>query len=160
MTSEDGNGTAPDFDTAVRSTRPPQSALKLMVPRSPKAATIARAALTEWLATWRCPSDLAADVTLVLSELVTNAVIHANSSADITATLHDHRLRVEVHDRSAEPPHLRTGHDDPGGYGLQFVATLADTWGWTFTTPGKVVWTEHRRHDPITPNTSPAALSQ
>ena len=159
MTSDHGNGNAPDVDTAARSTRPPQSSLELTVPHSTEAPTIARAALRAWLATWNCPGDLAADVTLVLSELVTNAVIHANSGADITAILHDHRLRVEVHDRSAEPPHVRTGHDGPGGFGLQFVATLADEWGWTITTPGKVVWTEHRHLDPITTGTPPAASS-
>jgi anti-sigma regulatory factor (Ser/Thr protein kinase) len=131
--------------------------LAVTVPRSKDASGIARDAMRCWLATWPCPQSLAADVLLVLSELVTNAVTHAASTAQVRATLHHDRVRLEVRDRSFRPPRLRTGGDAPGGFGLQFVATIADEWGWSTTATGKVVWAEHhhvereptrRRRDP------------
>jgi anti-sigma regulatory factor (Ser/Thr protein kinase) len=162
MTSDHGNGHPPD--PAPGSTRPharqPSTPLTLRVQCSPEAASVARVALREWLATWHCPADLAADVTLVMSELVTNAVVHANSRANVTAIRHGQRLRLEVSDGSCDPPQLRAGHDGPGGFGLQFVATLAEDWGWTITPNGKVVWTEHRHIGPLTADTSTTALSR
>jgi anti-sigma regulatory factor (Ser/Thr protein kinase) len=123
--------------------------LVVTVPRSNDASGVARDAMRRWLATWPSPGGLAAEVLLVLSELVTNAVIHAASTAYVTATLDHDRLRLEVHDRCFGPPRARNGGDGPGGYGLQFVATLADEWGWATTPTGTVVWTEDYRIETV-----------
>jgi anti-sigma regulatory factor (Ser/Thr protein kinase) len=76
-----------------------------------------------------------ADVALILSELVTNSVIHANVGPDQTltveCTLLADRLRITVTDPGARlKPHLRQpDHDVSGGYGLAIVALLSLAWG-------------------------------
>jgi len=75
------------------------------------------------------------DVRLLVSELVTNAVRHANLTPGdvilLVIDVQDRRLRVEVHDpgggfvpRAPAPDPAR-----PSGWGLYLVAELADRWG-------------------------------
>jgi len=63
----------------------------------------------------------------VLSELTTNALVHAGSAATIVALLDDGRLRVKVNDEDRVPPRLRDRSDGSGG-GLRVVAALIDGW--------------------------------
>ncbi|MQS11221.1 ATP-binding protein [Streptomyces kaniharaensis] len=71
---------------------------------------------------------------LVLSELVTNAVLHAKTPSGrliyIQFELHPDALRVEVHDADATRPTARpsTEHDE-AGRGLWLVSQLAARWG-------------------------------
>ncbi len=118
---------------------------------------MARHALRCWLEELKCPPAVADDAVLVTSELVTNAVVHAASAAQLTATLHAGRLRLEVHDGSVEPPRPRNSSETAGGYGLQFIASIADDWGWSPTQTGKLVWAEHLAASQITTNTPPPA---
>ena len=71
-------------------------------------------------------------VRLLISELVTNAVRHGGDSKPVTlhASWNSH-LRIEVMDRGhGFAPKPRSGPtDEPGGYGLFLVGTLADRWG-------------------------------
>ena len=148
MASDYGDRPAADHELVQSSTLGHDKAgttaqLSVTVPHSKDASGIARDAMRSWLATWPCPQSLAADVLLVLSELVTNAVTHAASTAQVMATLRHDRLRLEVRDHSFGPPRLRTDGVAPGGFGLQIVATVADEWGWCTTPSGKVVWAEH-----------------
>lgn len=77
----------------------------------------------------------AADVALILSELVTNSVLHANVGPDETLTVQctalPGRLRITVTDPGSRlEPHLRPAdHDVSGGYGLMIVETLCSAWG-------------------------------
>ena len=87
--------------------------------------------------------------TVVVSELVTNAVIHANTT--VTVGLHllpGGGARLEVGDASNWPPTPRPATADaPGGRGLILVDALANEWGVTPTTEGKTVWAEvHPAH--------------
>jgi anti-sigma regulatory factor (Ser/Thr protein kinase) len=90
-----------------------------------------------------------ADVGLIVSELVTNSVVHANVGPDQTLTvvcapLSD-RLRITVTDPGARlKPHLRQpGHDASGGYGLAIVASLSLAWGVVHDDVGTTsVWCE------------------
>jgi anti-sigma regulatory factor (Ser/Thr protein kinase) len=82
---------------------------------------------------------------LLVSELVTNAILHGRAPLELRAQPAGAGVRVEVHDHErTRPPILR--HDDdltePGGRGLQLVDTLADRWGWAENDCGKVVWFE------------------
>ncbi len=110
------------------------------------APRLVRRALASWLDDRGLPAAWRDDVSVVVSELVTNAVIHAPSAARVRASLDAHVLRLEVHDASAAPPAPRQpGGTGPGGYGLRIVAGLSADWGWFATPSGKYVWTEHAR---------------
>ncbi len=86
-------------------------------------------------------SALADDVVMVVSEVVTNAIVHAKSPM----TLSLHRLgpsvRGQVTDHStAWPTPLPAGMDEEHGRGLAIVAAYADRWGVTSESEGKAVW--------------------
>jgi anti-sigma regulatory factor (Ser/Thr protein kinase) len=98
--------------------------------------------MREWLTDVPCATALVEDVLLVVSELTTNALVHAGSAATIVALFDDSRLRVEVHDEDPAPPQLRDRPDGAGGWGLRVVAAVADGWGWMPTPTGKLVWVE------------------
>jgi anti-sigma regulatory factor (Ser/Thr protein kinase) len=84
------------------------------------------------------------DVRLVVSELVTNSVVHAGLTRGdpITVSVHvfPYRVRVEVVDYGTGFPH---GPPDPDhhGWGLPIVERLADRWGTECLTQTKV-WAE------------------
>jgi anti-sigma regulatory factor (Ser/Thr protein kinase) len=91
--------------------------------------------------------DVHADLTLLASELVTNAYRHSGTPKGDPITLRvsmkNHVLRVEVEDRGDAPPgpHLREP-DETGGWGLQLVSTLSDRWGIGRSRSGNIVWFE------------------
>ncbi|MBM7441078.1 ATP-binding protein [Streptomyces sp. HB132] len=103
-----------------------------------------RAALREFLRYRRRPEET--DVAeLLLSELVTNALIHTRNGAVVTVTSAPARLRVEVRDfvTGQEPaPYVPNADDGTHGRGLLLVQSLADSWGVTMQALGKVVWFE------------------
>ncbi|MBE8469881.1 SpoIIE family protein phosphatase [Streptomyces justiciae] len=134
--------------------------------RAPGAArALLRAALTEWaelalpgaeLLTERVTDDL----TIVTSELVTNAVVHAGTDVELDCRMEDTgAVVVEVTDHhpsrapragAPEPPYTapeyapgtpELGRGTPEyGRGLRLVATLAESWGITYRTGSKTVW--------------------
>ena len=82
-------------------------------------------------------------VAVVVSELVTNSVLHAASTARIQVVAAERFVRVEVHDADPTLPVLR--HPSPEtvtGRGLMLVDALTDRWGAEPTDDGKVVWFE------------------
>ncbi len=106
----------------------------------------ARALLRERLAAWGVAAVLDS-AELLLSEIVTNALVHTAGGALLTATLtagEPPRLRVEVRDTAPRRPWVpRPAPDDAsGGRGLLIVRALADAWGVRRETDGKTVWFE------------------
>ncbi|MBO1414448.1 ATP-binding protein [Streptomyces sp. FH025] len=108
-----------------------------------------RAALLSWH--WLPAADeeqraVAEDVLLMVSELVTNACLHApGGPRELRLDWDGARLRVEVADASPVPPRLRPyppGQGRPGGYGLRVVDRLARAWGSVPEGEGKLVWLE------------------
>ncbi|GAA2814716.1 ATP-binding protein [Streptomyces showdoensis] len=102
-----------------------------------------RHALRAMLGAWGAPG--ATDVAeLLTSELVTNALIHTDEGAVVTATVAPEQLRVEVRDFVTELHRPRVPHADDGthGRGLVLVQALADSWGVENRGMGKVVWFE------------------
>ena len=82
-------------------------------------------------------------VTLLVSEVVTNAVLHARSDVMITVRNDGTVVRVEVADRSEAPPVQRpVVEDSMTGRGMVLVDELADAWGTRPSVHGKVVWFE------------------
>jgi anti-sigma regulatory factor (Ser/Thr protein kinase) len=68
-------------------------------------------------------------VLLTVSELVTNAHVHAHSSAQLLLTWDTECLHVSVHDASTKLPEPRAADPESlGGRGMFLVDALADTW--------------------------------
>jgi anti-sigma regulatory factor (Ser/Thr protein kinase) len=100
---------------------------------------VARQQLRRWLNERGCTD--ADDATLVLSELVTNAMVHARAGCTIEMQYDEDLLRLDVRDPSPAPPVIGAVRpDNVGGRGLQLVATIAEEWGWEPTDSGKRVW--------------------
>ncbi|MER7189452.1 ATP-binding protein [Streptomyces flaveolus] len=88
----------------------------------------------------------AEDVLLVVSELVTNACLHAEGPDELSITCDKKVIRLEVSDRGAGQPAPRNPHraGRPGGHGMFIVQRLCLDWG-VVRTPGvagKRVWAE------------------
>jgi anti-sigma regulatory factor (Ser/Thr protein kinase) len=83
-------------------------------------------------------------VELATSEVVTNAIRHADGTSTVTVTARVTRrdLTLEVHDADPAPPQVRTGRAGlPGGHGLRLVEAVSSDWGWRAAPDGgKVVW--------------------
>ncbi|MET9618637.1 ATP-binding protein [Kitasatospora indigofera] len=110
-----------------------------------------RAFARDALARWDWPpaadgerGEVARDVLLVVSELVTNAAQHADGPIELSLTRSVVGVRVEVADCSPELPVLRRGGDPvlPGGHGLRVVDLLSWSWGSRSREHGKSVWSE------------------
>jgi CheY-like chemotaxis protein len=87
--------------------------------------------------------DLLELVTLLVSELVTNALVHAGGGPRVVVRLRRGQVRVEVADDDPRLPALRVPDDTgPGGRGLLIVDRSASRWGADPARPGKVVWFE------------------
>ncbi|MGH9012028.1 MAG: response regulator [Acidimicrobiia bacterium] len=119
--------------------------------QSPRAA---RRFVTQALTAWDDEeSDLTDTVTLLVSELVTNAVIHAGSEVEVMVRLTATAARIEVTDASAQAiaPRDATSEED-SGRGLALVGNLAQRWG-VRRAPGggKTVWFEVGRFSGDTP---------
>jgi hypothetical protein len=88
----------------------------------------------------------AEDVLLVVSELVTNACLHAEGPDELWIACDNKVIRIEVSDRGPGQPAPRTPHraGRPGGHGMFIVQRLCLDWG-VVRTPGavgKTVWAE------------------
>ncbi|WP_028803862.1 ATP-binding protein [Streptomyces sp. 142MFCol3.1] len=115
----------------------------------PLARDFARQALYAW--GWLPASGAdrraaAEDVLLVVSELVTNACLHAEGPDELRISCDNKVLRIEVSDRGNGQPAPRTPHraGRPGGHGMFIVQRLCLDWG-VVRTPGvagKTVWAE------------------
>src|SRR6478735_8595183 len=92
---------------------------------------------------------LAETLILLVSELVTNAVVHTGCPAVLRLSLPDvpgeslGTVRLEVADSSDCPPRPRHAEgDETNGRGLELVDGLADRWGWNPEGVGKSIWCE------------------
>lgn len=87
----------------------------------------------------------AATAALVVSELATNAVIHARTPFEVRVRMVGNLIRIEVHDGSPRRPTQRLFSDEAtSGRGLRLVQSLCPSWGVEVDAdgPGKTVWAE------------------
>ncbi|MET7452281.1 SpoIIE family protein phosphatase [Streptomyces sp. NPDC005574] len=92
-------------------------------------------------------ADIIDDAVVLTSELVTNAVVHAGTAADVLCLRSDDGVRIEVADHYPEreiplqgSPVNMGSPDREGGRGLQLCAALAGRWGVEYTPTRKQVW--------------------
>ncbi|MFD6419000.1 SpoIIE family protein phosphatase [Streptomyces sp. NPDC060194] len=112
------------------------------VPFEFPAVAAARVRAEECLERWGHPADPFA-TSLVVSELVTNAVRYGAAPVVLRLIAEGARLVCEVSDAGQAAPHLRHAKAvDEGGRGLLICASLAVNWGVRYTGEGKTVWAE------------------
>ena len=117
----------------------------------PRGVRTARRAAAGVFVGWGLYAGLSDDVCLVVSELITNAVVHGRSDAVLRVQREMDNVRVEVFDEDTRLP-VPTAPDRQSltGRGLVLVASLATLWGAERTGTGKIVWAEfkaaERRH--------------
>ncbi|MFC6066162.1 SpoIIE family protein phosphatase [Streptomyces ochraceiscleroticus] len=111
--------------------------------RLPDAVMHARRFTARTLRSWKAEDELDV-VLLVVSELVTNAVVHTQGEVRLDLTLTAERLRVAVTDTSARAPAkpVTVGWESTGGRGLLLVEAMTESWGSVPVSGGKQVWGE------------------
>lgn len=89
---------------------------------------------------WGC-DGLVDDAQLVVTELVTNAILHTESPCTVSLQLSDSALHIAVTDHGLGFPERQPFdlHRE-GGRGLLIVSSLADAWGVEPVDQGKTVW--------------------
>ena len=103
-----------------------------------RARRFCRSHLEEWGA-----DDLDEVVALLVSELVTNVVLHARTPFTVSVQQDGTAVRIEVEDHDPALPQVKDhGQAAPTGRGLRIVEQLTDSWGVRPTRGGKVVWVE------------------
>ncbi len=116
--------------------------LSVDLPPEPSSATRARTLTRERLEE-SCSRDTLDTVALLVTELVTNAILHARTPLLLTLESRPDHVRICVEDRSNDQPAVRSYESDAvTGRGLALVEQLASTWGVDTTPSGKVVWCE------------------
>jgi anti-sigma regulatory factor (Ser/Thr protein kinase) len=113
-----------------------------VLPRSTTAPAMARGFVSSTLNSWEV-RECFADLPLLASELVSNAVRHASGEVSLSLHRKDDCVRVAVHDGSVALPVMRdlaTAHN--GGWGMHIVERLASSWGLESDSDGKTVWCE------------------
>jgi anti-sigma regulatory factor (Ser/Thr protein kinase) len=122
---------------------------EVRLPENHRSAAMAREftrrTLTRWgHASWQ-------DATQVVSELVSNVLLHAHGEPVVRLLDVGDGVRVEVRDDSPQPPVIRRSGPG-GGLGMQLVERLSTSWGVSMRGRGKVVWCQV----PAVPNPLPA----
>lgn len=110
----------------------------------PVSAPAARKFVLE--AGWSHDSEENMRLATVVSEVVTNAILHARTTFCVSVTVDETAIRVDVQDGSADVPVLKLY--DPSaatGRGLQIIDAMADRWGVSMQPSGKTVWFEMER---------------
>ncbi|MFF7988224.1 ATP-binding protein [Kitasatospora xanthocidica] len=118
------------------------------LPRHRKSVGEARWQLQNFLRDVPGGVDLVDSCEVVVSELVTNAVLHARVPRGRRIAVRfesaSGHLRIEVHDASSEKPAIRrpVSPDDSSGRGLRLVEALSVEWGCAPRPEGigKIVW--------------------
>ncbi|HEY3239818.1 MAG TPA: ATP-binding protein [Acidimicrobiia bacterium] len=110
---------------------------------SPATAGVARRYVRQVLDGHHVNEKVTGVVELLTSEVVTNALVHARSAAELSVYVSATTIRVEVEDPSSLMPTRRqAGVDAVSGRGLTIVDGLARAWGVEPGIRGKRVWFE------------------
>jgi anti-sigma regulatory factor (Ser/Thr protein kinase) len=114
----------------------------------PVEVSAARRFVAGTLERWHIRAD---EVALLVSELATNAVLHARSDFEVSVCRLPSGVRVEVFDRNTRlPTPAIVPADAYSGRGLLLVQTLASAWGVeSRSDEGKIIWFEVHEHQQV-----------
>lgn len=112
--------------------------------RVPEAVRHARRFTRRTLRTWGVERDTLDAALLVVSELVTNALVHTGGPVRLDMSLVNHRLRLAVADSSPRSPMkpASIGWEATGGRGILLVEAVSAAWGAIPVSGGKQVWAD------------------
>ncbi|MGW0765713.1 SpoIIE family protein phosphatase [Streptomyces sp. NPDC002676] len=112
--------------------------------RVPQAVGHARRFTRRTLRAWGVSPDTLDTALLVVSELVTNALVHTGGQVRLDLSLVNHRLRLAVADTSPRSPVKPTsiGWEATGGRGILLVEAVSAAWGTVPVSGGKLVWAD------------------
>jgi anti-sigma regulatory factor (Ser/Thr protein kinase) len=116
----------------------------LVLDAVPRSVTVARHAVRAALSPAAAPAEVIEDVLLLVSELVTNAILHAGTDVRLSAMVAPGRVLVAVSDDDpAHAPHRPDrGQMATSGRGIGLVDLLSSAWGVEIGPRSKVVWFE------------------
>ncbi|MFI2224347.1 SpoIIE family protein phosphatase [Streptomyces fradiae] len=143
-----GDGTRRDDDVALLLMRydgmgVPPIRTGWTVWRLPDAVMHARRFTARTLRSWGVTEEADAAL-LVVSELVTNALVHTQGAVRLDLTLAGDRMRIAVTDASPRAPAkpVMADWESTGGRGLFLVEAMSTSWGSVPVSGGKQVWSE------------------
>jgi anti-sigma regulatory factor (Ser/Thr protein kinase) len=116
---------------------------RYVVSEDPAEVAGARQFLRETFSAWHLDEDLIYTAALCLSELVTNAIIHARGGCCVQLQMEDSVVTTSVIDDGIRlSPRVAAGEDplQAHGRGLHLVDALADRWGSVLDQSGSTVW--------------------
>ncbi|MFP5345589.1 MAG: ATP-binding protein [Actinomycetes bacterium] len=142
---------APGVDRAVTAVAADDVVQRVSLRLEPqaRAAREARHLVSRTCLDWRLAAAIP-PACLIVNELVTNAVVHAGTSLEVTLARIDSWLRLAVRDGSATPPSPQPSSDyRRAGRGLLIVDRLAYAWGHVPSADGgKILWAVLAVHTP------------
>jgi anti-sigma regulatory factor (Ser/Thr protein kinase) len=113
---------------------------RLRLPPEPASAGAARRFIAAALEPYAIDIDV---VSLLVSELVSNVVLHAHTPLEVSVRLRDSHIRVSVADESPLIPAIKQyAPDAVTGRGLTMIDSAAERWGIDEIADGKAVWFE------------------
>lgn len=143
MATAGDTGTAPPLRRSVSPDRVSTSTtdqVHVALRPVPASAGLARHFVSSTLTGWDL-EELVDTASLLVSELVTNAILHARSDVTVTVLAERDGVRVEVADDDSGAPTLRHAPASATtGRGLALVDACAGAWGVEPHPPGKSVW--------------------
>ena len=106
----------------------------------PRCVAEARQLTDRTLSDWGL-RDLREAATLLVSELTTNAILHARTPVTVTISNGSTEIRIHVCDNNPRPPQMRHfSAESATGRGIRLLEALATTWGVERNASGKCVW--------------------
>jgi CheY-like chemotaxis protein len=126
--------------------RPRTDEAEVALPHDPESVAAARRFVESQLTEWKL-GRLLDDALLVISELVTNAITHADSSCRIRLSVSSTTLRIDVIDGGIGTPEPQPASEtEEHGRGLHMVDAVTSAWGLEDVPgQGKLVWAELAR---------------
>jgi anti-sigma regulatory factor (Ser/Thr protein kinase) len=129
--------------------RPPnRRCIRLPLPAELTAPRLARQVVRDACATWGL-ENLADAAALVVTEMTTNAVLHAHAPITLTATQSETDLTITLADGDSRLPQAdQTLASREHGNGITLIGAMADEWGAYRDAVGKTVWARFSLHGP------------